>query len=118
MRRLVLALVLLTAPLDAQERAEVTTPITLTVNTFEISEFRMTRLPEWSVMIVAVDNQGRRVEDRHRGQTTAENPTGARDLIIALNKANLSTASLERRLLQHLIQEKLIPAATVTGTPQ
>lgn len=42
-------------------------------------------------------------------------PTGAA-LIVSLNKANLSTTSLEKRILNQLISSGLI-AGTVSGTP-
>ena len=43
------------------------------------------------------------------------NPTGAA-LIISLNKANLSTTSLERRIINQLVSSGFL-AGTVSGTP-
>lgn len=43
-------------------------------------------------------------------------PTGA-SLIISLNKANLSTTSLERRIINQLVSSGYL-AGTVSGTPQ
>jgi hypothetical protein len=41
----------------------------------------------------------------------------ARDIILALNKANLTTKSLERRVMERAINDGKIPAATISGTP-
>jgi len=38
-------------------------------------------------------------------------------LMIALNKANLSTSSLQKRVLQQLVTDGKLPAGTVSGAP-
>lgn len=38
-------------------------------------------------------------------------------LMIALNKANLSTTSLQKRVLQQAVTDSKLPAGTVSGTP-
>jgi hypothetical protein len=37
-------------------------------------------------------------------------------LMIALNKANLSTSSLQKRVLQQAVTDNKLPGGTVTGT--
>jgi hypothetical protein len=113
-----LFIVLFGTVLIAQEKATLTVPIVATVVEYEIVGVQITKFPEWVLHITARDNRGAVIQDRHRGVVSATNPTGANELIIALNKANLSTQSLERRLLMHLVAEGHIPTATVTGTPQ
>ena len=43
--------------------------------------------------------------------------TQATSLMVALNKANLSTQSLHSRILSQLVTDGKLPAGTVTGTP-
>ena len=95
----------------AQEIASIDTPIQKTVSTFSIDGFSFSRMPWWRVSVVYRDNLDNTFTDT---QTDVE----ARDMIIQLNKADLSTRSLERRLMEHLIKEGKIPAATITGVPQ
>ena len=113
-RQLIFIVTLLMVSLTAtaaQEVSVLTTPVTSTVLQYEILGMSFYRLPEWSLEIVYVDNLGKRLQDNHRSDE-------ARDLIVALNKANLTTKSLERRLMEHLIAEGKIPPATITGTPR
>jgi hypothetical protein len=41
----------------------------------------------------------------------------ATTLMIALNKANLSVTSLQKRVLQQAVSDGKLPAGTVTGSP-
>lgn len=41
----------------------------------------------------------------------------ATTLMIALNKANLSTISLQKRVLQQAVTDAKLPAGTVSGAP-
>jgi hypothetical protein len=41
----------------------------------------------------------------------------ATTLMISLNKANLSTTSLQKRVLQQAVTDAKLPAGTVSGTP-
>ena len=43
--------------------------------------------------------------------------SAATTLMVALNKANLSTTSLQKRVLQQAVTDGKLPAGTVTGTP-
>lgn len=95
----------------AQEKADLTTPLTVTTSSYEIAGIELRRLPRWTLRIVYMDDRGQEHYDVHQDEE-------AEALIIALNKADLSTNSLERRALQHLISEGKIPAATISGTPR
>jgi hypothetical protein len=95
----------------AQEQAELTTPIARTVTAYEVVQVTLQRWPEWVVRVEYLDNTLKPQNDTHRG-------TEAQTLIVALNKADLSVKSLERRVLEHLIAEGKIPPATITGTPR
>lgn len=119
---LLLTLVAFVVPAAAlQEKADVAKPVVVdkTITEFEIAGFAFSRLPEWKVTISYVDNLGTIYVDEHTGTTQTEtNPNGASAFVITLNKANLSTKSLERRLLEHLQSEGKIPAASITGSPR
>jgi hypothetical protein len=101
----------------AQERATLTTPAvsSTTISHYEITGLVLQRgtsaQPTWRFVIWYADNLGNVFSDEH---VDAEAAT----LIKALNKANLSTKSLERRALEHLVAEGKIPAASITGVPQ
>jgi len=41
----------------------------------------------------------------------------ATTLMVALNKANLTTTSLQKRVLQQAVTDGKLPAGTVSGTP-
>ena len=41
----------------------------------------------------------------------------AKQLMVALNKANLTANSLHRRILERLRQDQKLPAGQITGTP-
>jgi len=79
-----------------------------------LTEWRVVRMDlnrEEQIVYLAVrSNTGARVERTERGQT-------ALDLLIALNKANLTIKSLERRTLEYLQTKGDLPAGSVTGTP-
>jgi hypothetical protein len=63
-----------------------------------------------SIVIVLEDTQGDKLKKSYSG---AE----AEALIIALNKANLSTLSLQKRILQRLVTDGLMADGAVTGSP-
>jgi len=64
--------------------------------------------------VIVVDNVGARIEvnysDEDGGLTTAT-------LLAALNTANLSTKSLQKRVLERLIADGKLPPGAVSGTP-
>lgn len=120
MIRIPLLVLALSVTALAQERATLTTPVLpAEITGYSIAEVRIARYPNWLLEIVYQNNTGQVLKDTHMGVFEATgNPTGADVLVKSLNKANLSTQSLERRALQHLIDEKKIPASSITGTPQ
>lgn len=113
MKRLIVMLV--AGPLTAlmlsqepqQEVATVTTPVSRTITTFVIEGFSFARTP-WRMTVTYRDNLNNLYTDTH---TDAE----ARDIMTTLNRADLSTVSLERRLFIHLMKEGKIPEVTISG---
>lgn len=112
MRRLVLVLLLLSASVGAQERFTLQTPLSTSI--YAINELRLT----WGDGTVAAA----RITISLSDATTGANPTVAvyngaiaQSLMIALNKANLTTRSLNQRVLDRLILDGKI-AGTVTGS--
>lgn len=99
------------------ETLTLTTPITPTVPT--ISTYMV-----WSLCLGRGDGVIRMIVEDNTGRRTTclwadrkEAPTEATDLLRALNKANLTTKSLERRCLERAIQDGKLGVGTVTGTP-
>jgi hypothetical protein len=127
-----IALVALVALTAAQETASLSAPILARpgISTMRPAHISVdiqrgelvVVLKEWSAGAFVDD--GRHLSVRYDangssgsgGVTTVEAGVG-RALITALNKANLSTTSLERRILQRLIADGHL-AGSVTGTPQ
>lgn len=62
---------------------------------------------------------GRRAGFEYNDTSPGLGPTGTTtaDLITALNKANLSVKSLERRILERLQTDGRIGTGTISGTP-
>lgn len=91
------------------ESLTLTTPIVLgSITDYHIVRLDMNR-EEQRFLMVARANTGKVVERLEVGQV-------ALDLMIALNKANLMTKSLERRALEYM-QSKGDFAGTITGSP-
>lgn len=74
---------------------------------------------EQSLIVIHLRGEhGELKEFRYGGSTgTDADRTKARNLIVALNKANLSTTSLQKRILNQLVTDGLL-SGTVTGTPE
>jgi hypothetical protein len=74
---------------------------------------------EQSLIVIHLRGEnGELKEFRYGGPTgTDADRTKARGLIVALNKANLSTTSLQKRILNQLVTDGLL-SGTVTGTPE
>jgi len=122
------ALLLLCVVAFAQERAELTRPVTVdaTIRRYEIVGVMVSVVPtlarapdaptvsapvptSWNLTIRYVDNHGTQYIDVHADETTA--PRLIRELVVAP-----STESLHARLLKHLIAEgKIGPSRLVTG---
>lgn len=118
-----LLLLLLSVPVIAQEKIVLSTPVFVSAG---ITEFRVWSLsllrshPDRQAEITAVYREidgsgfvagGKSLECRYFGSE-------AEVLIIALNKANLSTISLEKRLIQRCQTDNKLGAGTIAGTPQ
>lgn len=121
------ACLLASAVLCGQEVAVPTTPVVTTITSYRVTGFKFEREPDWRFTITFQDSNGKVYTDEHSGPTSIPNssggtpltnPNGADTFMKQLNTANLSTISLTKRLLQHLVQHGKIPAATVTGTPE
>jgi hypothetical protein len=121
------ACLLAVAALSGQEIAVPTTPVVTTITSYRVTGFSFEREPDWRFVITFQDSNGKVYTDEHYGPTSVANPAGGNPLtnpngadtfLKQLNTANLSTTSLTKRLLQHLVQHGKIPAATVTGTPE
>lgn len=115
MRVLFLMLALVSVPIVAQEKATLTTPVSQTsIVDYEIQKVEIGRKPDWHLRVFYVDNRGVEQIDNHFGVAG-----GADVLVKALNKANLSTKSLECRALEHLRDEGKIGAfPSCSGSPQ
>lgn len=120
MKRLILSTLfaaLAVVAVFAQERATLSTPQTVSVTHYDIARIDIQRLPSWGLRIYYVGSDGKEHLDEHGGSS-------AQALVTALNKANLSTSSLEKRAILHLQDAAAhggvakIPAGSVTGSPQ
>ena len=119
-RILLLALCLyLTLPLAAQESWVLSTPVTPSGPT--VTDYRVWSLylgrGEGVIRIVVEDNNFQRTthvyaDDPETGSMIATN------LMIALNKADLSVKSLQRRIIERLVADGKLPVGTVEGTPE
>lgn len=76
-------------------------------------DYRVTRVElDWErprVAVVLHSQTGTRIGHQYEGPV-------ARDLLRALNTANLSAQSLHRRVLQRLVQDGIVTGA-ITGAP-
>jgi len=126
-RKMVIAVVVLvllwlaSVFLHGQELGRLKSPTTknMTITEYEIigGEFKLS--PTYVLTIHYRDNLGTEYADTHMGYADpVTNPRGADTLIKVLFRADMSKQSLERRLLQHLAQEGLIPAIDIQGDPR
>ena len=94
-------------PVFAQERATLTVPVVATN-----SEYRVSRLLlDWDNAAITIYLKGSNGEDK---ACSYSGPV-ATTMMVGLNKANLSTRSLNQRIFDRLIADACI-AATVTGS--
>lgn len=109
MKRLcVLCLVLLsTAILVAQERATLTVPEVKTNSQYRVSRLML----DWDGSQITIDLTGTNGETKTCSYLSATATT----MMTALNKANLTTRSLNQRIFDRIIADGCI-AATVTGS--
>jgi hypothetical protein len=109
MKKMLLLAVLLSANVFAQERATLTTPKVLTTTVYRLS----TLVLDWDSPSVVITLKSTTVAD----DTKVCSYTGATatTMMIALNKANLTTRSLNQRIFDRLITDACL-VGTVTGT--
>ncbi len=89
------------------EQLTLTTPQSVT--TYAVQSLIL----DWPLARIKVAVKDSRGENFHATYIGAE----ATNLMIALNKANLSILSLQRRILERLVADGKLPAGTVTGSP-
>lgn len=86
-----------------------TTPIVVNVTTWKVNELHLSRKHS-SIFVEVERSDGVTIQWTYWG-------TVALTLINALNKANLTVKSLEKRILEQLAADGIITAGAVTGTP-
>lgn len=92
------------------EQIDLTTPIVVSKTT---DFFRVVKLGlDWRAAVIAIVLEGENGELQSYRYEGSEATT----LMIALNKANLSATSLQRRILNRLIADGRI-SGTVSGSP-
>jgi hypothetical protein len=114
MKRLFVLLFLFAAPLNAEERVDLTTPhdpdpratSVLRVNALNM---RWGNSPEESLIDIQLSSGTILLSFGYFGQD-------ARNQMILLNKANLTSNSLHRRVLNKLISDGFI-SGTISGSP-
>ena len=118
-----LVLCLLALPVGAQEKIVLSVPVYVSpgATEFRVADLYLRRAhPERQAEIIALYREvagsdfvlgGKSLECRYNGPD-------AETLLIQLNKANLSTISLEKRILQRCQADGKLGAGTISGTPQ
>lgn len=96
-------------PVWAAEQFDLAAPVTPpSITSWRVDELHL----QWTarvIEVVLVGPNGERKTHLYTGQTAA-------NLMVALNKANLSTSSLQKRVLERLATDGVI-SGTVSGTP-
>lgn len=139
MKKIVLisTLLMVVAPLLAQEKLTLTSPVAQTsIADYQVQEIHILRA-NWIISVVLKSNVSGTITclwgDKARGVTpnigltcsngytnTATAPVGFADvqaLIVALNKANLTSNSLEKRVYSQLVSDGAF-VGSITGSPQ
>lgn len=122
-RLLPILLVLLALPVIAQEKIVLNVPVYVSpgATEFRVADLYLRRAhPERQAEIVAIYREVTGNDFVLGGKTLQcqYNGPDAEVLLIALNKANLSTISLEKRILQRCQADGKLGAGTISGTPQ
>lgn len=89
------------------EKLTLTNPLSVTDYTFNGVEFNW---KDKFILVRLEDTTGKELRITYTG-------TEATTLMNALNKANLSTTSLVKRIFNQLTSDNKLTAGTVTGTP-
>jgi predicted anti-sigma-YlaC factor YlaD len=116
MKRLILIVIcagLLTGYAAAQEIHTLTTPATVTTSTYALRYVGLDVAGN-RIVVEAVSNTGVVVSKTYDSSTS---PTGA-TLLHSLNTANFTVNSLVKAVFNRLIADGVIPAGSVSGTPQ
>ena len=79
------------------------------VTTYKVNEIQINRKSQF-INVEVEDSIGNIIRASYGGAQ-------AMALIVALNKANLSTSSLEKRILLQLVTDGHLPTGNVTGVP-
>lgn len=90
-------------------------PVGPTAAEVELVGIELRRHPEWLAHFTTRDDKGRYTEHYYRD--TEAQPTLARDIVLGLNKANMSTKSMERRIMERLAADGKLAAGAITGAP-
>lgn len=109
-RKLLVVMVLMLTLISvsmAVEQIDLTTPIT--VNNYKIARLDLNMRGQRIEVILYDPSTGRDVSFTYTGAVAVT-------MITQLNKANLSTLSLQRRIFERLIADGLIQG-TISGTP-
>jgi hypothetical protein len=95
------------------EQLDLTTPITVTRTTYFVTKFHLDGWTEPTPVIVVgvIGSDGAALEFEYRGEQAAQR-------LSVLNTADLTTRSLEKRLLEVLVNDGKLPPGTVSGTPR
>jgi hypothetical protein len=105
---------LLSVPVSAgQEQYALTTPIVPTgpaTTTYTVRRIVLA-WDEQLIQITLRDNNNDQITHVYQG-------SAATALMVALNKANLTIKSLQRRVIEQLVADGKLPAGSVTGSPQ
>ena len=91
------------------EKLNLTTPIPAST----LTDYQVMRLDlNWAGQVLHVDiisNTGKHLGHEYRGATAV-------NLMVALNKANLSVKSLHKRVLEQLVADGIL-AGSISGSP-
>lgn len=126
----VIVAVMLTGVAHAQEKLTLATPVARpSVTEYQVEEIRIRRT-DWTIRVVLVPNATGAPSVAcewvltslrcNNGYAKTPAPAGfanAEAMVKSLNKANLTTVSLEKQVYNKLVADGAF-AATVTGTPE
>lgn len=113
-RLLVLILFLFVlSPVAAQEIHTLTVPTTVTTTTYTLSSVTLD-VENLTITVQVKSNVGTTITKIYTGSTS---PTGA-TLLHNLNTGNFSTNSLVKAVYNRLLTDGVLPAGSISGSPQ
>ena len=83
--------------------------VNITTTDYRVGQILLTRFPEWRISVIFIGTNGER-------KTWMVEGARAQTLITALNKANLTAKSLERRCIEQAAADGVF-VGSITGTP-